>query len=64
MIHAAQQMVRVADDRVAALAFDMGYESDAAAVVLEFRPIQAVRCRQAWLDRFAHVVGSRSHDSP
>jgi hypothetical protein len=57
-------MIRIANDFVTAFALDMGDEPDAAAVVLEFRPIQAVRFRQAWLDRFARFVGSRSHDSP
>jgi hypothetical protein len=40
MDHSAQEMVGVADDLVAALAFDMGNETDAAAVVFEIRVIE------------------------
>jgi hypothetical protein len=39
MVHAAEQMIRIADDLVTALAFDMGHETNAAAVVFKLRVI-------------------------
>ncbi len=37
VVHAAQQVIRILDDLVAAFAFDVRDEADAAAVVLELR---------------------------
>ena len=45
MIHAAQEVIRVEQDLVAPLALDVRDEADAAAVVLELRPIEAVSRR-------------------
>jgi hypothetical protein len=41
MVHAAEQMVRIAHDLVTALALDMRNESDTTAVMLEFGTIEA-----------------------
>jgi hypothetical protein len=40
MVHAAEEVIRVLDDLVATLAFDVRNEADAAAVVLELGAIQ------------------------
>jgi hypothetical protein len=42
MDHPTQQVVGIADDLVTALTPDVGYEADAAAVVLEIRMIETV----------------------
>jgi hypothetical protein len=47
VIHAAQQMIRVEQNLVAAKTLDVRDEPDTAAVVLEFRPVETVRRRQA-----------------
>jgi hypothetical protein len=39
MVHAAQEVIGVAQDLVAALALDVSDETDAAAVVLELRQV-------------------------
>ncbi len=61
MIHAAQQMVRIGHDLVAALALDVRDEADAAAVVLELGPIKA-SCRR-WAVLVA-VTHARCRSSP
>jgi hypothetical protein len=55
MIHTAKEMIRVEQDLVAPLALDVCHEADAAAVVLELRPIEAVSRRQAVSSFVSHI---------
>jgi hypothetical protein len=55
MIHAAQEVIGVLDDLVAALAFDVRNEADAAAVVLELGAIQPLCRREAGALWFTHA---------
>ncbi len=54
MVHAAQQVIRIAHDLMAALALDVRDEPDAAAVVLELGPIKPLGFRQAVANRVTH----------
>jgi hypothetical protein len=54
MIHAAQQMIGIEHDLMTALTLDVRDEADAAAIVLEFGPIEALRRRQAVSSQIGH----------
>ena len=47
VVHAAQQMIRVANDLMAALTLDVCDEADATAVVLKFGPVEPCRLRSS-----------------
>ena len=61
VIHAAQQVVGIANDFVTPFAFDVRDEPDSAAVVLELGPIQPARRGRARACVGLHAVGFRSH---
>src|SRR5690606_19243520 len=65
MIHAAEQVIRIADDLMAADAFDVRDEADAAAVVLHVRAVESVGARpsnrRARANHSAVVLFRRSH---
>ena len=63
VVHPAQQVVRVLDDLVAALTFDVRDEAHAAAVVLELRPIQPLSRREAGAVCFSHACRSSCRKS-
>ena len=63
VVHPAQQMVRVLDDLVAALTFDVRDEAHAAAVVLELGPIQPLSRREAGAVCFSHACRSSCRKS-
>jgi hypothetical protein len=63
MIHAAEEVIRVEQNLVAPLAFDVRDEADTAAVVLELRPIEAVSRRQAVSSFVTHIRRSSSRSS-
>jgi hypothetical protein len=56
VIHAAQQVVGVANDLVTSFAFDIGNEPNAAAVLFVGRIVQALRSRQAPSELGAHAL--------
>ena len=64
MIHAAQEVIGVLDDLVAALAFDVRDEAHAAAVVLELGPIQPLRRREAGAVWFTHACRPHAARAP
>ena len=55
MIHAAEQVVGVLDDLVAAFALDVRDEAHAATVVFELGPIQPLSRREAGAVLFTHA---------
>jgi len=63
MVHAAQQVIRVEQDLVAPLALYVRDEADAATVVLELGPIEAVSRRQAVSRFVTHIRRSSSRSS-
>ena len=63
MVHAAKQVIRVADDLMTALPFDVRDEADAAAVVLGFGPVKAARLGGSCFGFRVHIFTSRSRAS-
>jgi hypothetical protein len=64
MIHAAQQMVGIEHDLMAAFALDVGYKADSTAVMFLIGSIEA-RCRwPAGAFESLRSLVSRSHDFP
>ncbi len=64
MIHSAQQVVCIPNDLVAALAFYVGNEADAATIVLEVGAIQAMCTRRPCSSMRALLFVPWSHELP
>jgi hypothetical protein len=63
MVHAAEQMICIEDNLMAALTSYVGDETDAAAVVLEFGTIETL-FRERAVRVLLRSSMSRSHGSP